>query len=135
MGVILTISKVFTISFSVCLWGQGISWQLSKQIGKLLFQMSVKIYSLLRQFGRGSKVWGEQEHFVVITNKKVLPFVKFGIISSLLYCSLDPLTNKYCWAWMISLLDRFQDMSRERCHRGESLVVTQSYQEKMYCGI
>ena len=43
----LTISKVFTILFPLCLWEQGIPWKLSKNITKLFFQMFAEGYSLL----------------------------------------------------------------------------------------
>ena len=45
----LTIIKVFIILFVLCLWEQGTPWQFSKQIGKLSFQLSFQIYSLLAQ--------------------------------------------------------------------------------------
>ena len=49
MGVMLTISKVFTILFLLSLWEEGIPWPFPKQISKLFFQMSVQVYSLLGQ--------------------------------------------------------------------------------------
>ena len=39
MGVMLTINKVFTIIFLLCLWEQRIPWQFSKQLSKLFFQI------------------------------------------------------------------------------------------------
>ena len=49
MWIMLTTSKVFIILFLPCLWKYGMPWQLSKQISKLLFQMSVGLYCLLDQ--------------------------------------------------------------------------------------
>ena len=45
----LTSMKVFIILLLLCLWKYGTPWQLSKQISKLFFQMSVQVYSLLDQ--------------------------------------------------------------------------------------
>ena len=83
-----------------------------KQISKLPFQLSVQVYSLLGQtegerkvFSGGCKKKGAalwdypQEHFVVIRNEKVYPFVKFEIIVPFLCCLLDPLKNKHDRTW------------------------------------
>ena len=43
MGVMLTIIKVLIIFFLLYLWEKGTPWQFSKQISKLLFQMSVQV--------------------------------------------------------------------------------------------
>ena len=49
VGMVLTIIKVFIILFLLCLWEQGTLWQVSKQISKLSFQLSVQVYSLFGQ--------------------------------------------------------------------------------------
>ena len=106
--VMLTIIKVFIILFLFCLKERGTPWQFSKQISKLSFQLSVKVFYLLGQIKGGSKtffggykkgvtLWDySQEHFVVIREEKVYPFVKFKIIPPFLCFSLDTLKNKYC---------------------------------------
>ena len=48
-GVMLTIIKVFTILFLLCLLEQGKPRQFSKEISKLSFQLSVQVCSLLGQ--------------------------------------------------------------------------------------
>ena len=45
MGVNHYNSEVITILFLLCLWVQGIPWQLLEQINKLFFQMSAQFYS------------------------------------------------------------------------------------------
>ena len=93
----LTLIKVFIILFLLCLWEQGIPWQFSKQISKLSFKLSVQKYSLLaklkgkeRPFLEGARrgttlLDCPQEHLVVIRDAKVSPFVKFEIMSPLLF--------------------------------------------------
>ena len=100
----LTIIKVFIILFLLCQWEQGAPWQFSKQIGKLSFQLSFQIYSLLAQ------TEGERKAFflrvqeggphckiiiLLIQDMKASPFVKFEIILLLLCFLLDSLTNKH----------------------------------------
>ena len=88
MGVILTIMKVLIILFLLCQEEQGTPWQYSKQISKISFQLSFRIYTLLAQPNlrgkkdiswkgarRGTTLWDyPQEHLVVIRDKKSLCF-------------------------------------------------------------
>ena len=74
-------------------------WQLSKQFSKLIFQLSIQVYSLFGQTeeerkdfsegckeGRGRVEDYTQEHIIVIRDKKSLSiFQKLEIISSLCY--------------------------------------------------
>ena len=66
----LTTSKVFTILFLLCLCGgigNTILWQLSKQIIKLLFQMSAQVYSFPGQTeGRSKTFWGIKKHRIIL---------------------------------------------------------------------
>ena len=49
---------------------------------------------------RKAALWDyPQEHLVVVRDEKVWPFAKLEIILPLLFCLLDPLTNKHCRAW------------------------------------
>ena len=76
--------------------------------------------------------------YPLIRDNKTSPFVKFEIIPLLFCYSLDPLTNKNRMAWssMINLVDRFQDLLKEPyCDQGEGLIITYSFQEKMFRGI
>ena len=109
------IIKVFIILF--LLVGIANILEIFKIVSKLSFQLSFQVYSLLSQteeerkaFFRGRKKGDHimrlrQEHFVVIGNEKVSPYVKFEIILPLLCFLLDPLTNKLCstWSSMINL--------------------------------
>ena len=56
-GLMLTISKVLTFLSTLPVWEQGIPWQLSKQISKLFFQMSVQVYSVPGQTTERWKVF------------------------------------------------------------------------------
>ena len=98
----LTVIKVFSILFLLCLWKQGTPWQFSKQISKLSFQLSFQIYSLLAQtegekglFWKGARKGTTsrdypQQHLVDIRDEKVSPsLVKFEIILPLLCFLLD----------------------------------------------
>ena len=117
----LTIIKVFMITFLLYLWGQGAPWKFSEEISKLSFQLSFHIYSLLAQtegerkdfFGR-VKLNNEAKgatlldyNLVDIRHEKVSSLVKFEIILPLLCFSLGPLTNKHCktWSSMINLCE------------------------------
>ena len=94
--VILNIIKMLIILFLLCLWKQWISTQFSKQISKFFFRLSVQIYSFLGQTEeerkafcvgckKGTALWDyPQEHFVVVKDEKVCPFLKFEIILPLL---------------------------------------------------
>ena len=57
MRVMLTIIRVFINPFLLCLWEKRTPWQLSKQISKLFFQMSVQVYSPLNQSEGESKTF------------------------------------------------------------------------------
>ena len=159
MGILLTISKVFTIFF-LPLWEQEKPWQYpgnfqNKSGSSSLKRMPryvlllTKLKGRVRPFllecpcwwGRGVGVLVEgvtardypQEHLVVLRDKKVSPFVKFKIIPKDCYL-LDPLTNKYIMTWdsMMNFVDRFQDLQKESCcHQGESLIITWSFKEKI----
>ena len=67
--------------------------------------MSFQVYSLYSQTKleaarRGTALWNyPQEHFLVIKDKNVSPFVKFETILPFLCCLLDPFTNKHCRTW------------------------------------
>ena len=74
--------------FIILIVGIGISWQFSKQISKLSFQLSVQKYSLLGQ-REGERV--QEGGNTIIRDEKVSPFVKFETILSFLCFSLDPL--------------------------------------------
>ena len=50
-------------------------------------------------FSGGWKKGEPPEHLVVIKDEKVCLFVKFEIMSPLLYCLLDLLTNKHRRTW------------------------------------
>ena len=105
--------EIYSSSYSY-LWKQRTSWQFSKQISKLSFQLSIQVYSLLGQTEGEMKIFLEgarkrargaycahylQEHLVVIRDWKVSPFVKFEIILPLFFFLLYPLTNNHCRSW------------------------------------
>ena len=115
--VMLTIIKELIILLLPCLWKQRKPWKFSKQISKLSFLLSVQVHYFLGQSEEERKTFfggckkGDalcdypQEYLIVIKDEKVCPLMKFGIILTLLYCLLDPLTNKHRRAWssMINL--------------------------------
>ena len=82
-----------------------------KKISKLSSKLSFQVYSLYSQTKleaarMGAALWDyPQEHFLVIKDKNVCPFVKFETILPLLCCLLDPFKNKHCTTWssMINL--------------------------------
>ena len=68
---------MFIIFFLLCLWEQGTTWQLLKQITKLFFQISVQVYSLLGQTEGKGKTFFEispKSNLVVIKDEKSLSF-------------------------------------------------------------
>ena len=118
MGVMSSIIKLFITLSPLCLWEQGTSWQFSKQISKLSFQLNFQIFSLLAETEEERKTFYDrfqeggttlrdypQEHLVDIRDEEVSPFVKSEIILPLLCFLLDPVTNKHyrTWSSMINL--------------------------------
>ena len=91
----------------------GNTRQLSEQISKLFFQVSVQVYSLL------SQTEGERKTFF-------RGWKKWGYIVSYC-CLLDPLTNKNCrgWSSMINLWIDSRICQKESCgYEGECLINT-----------
>ena len=109
MRVMLTIFKVFTILSLLCLWQWGIPWQLSKQISKLLFQMSIQLSSLLAQTKgdrkaffrrRKSAAWDYfQWQLVVIRDEKSLSFCEIRNNSTHPFLFIRRTRNKYYRGW------------------------------------
>ena len=106
----LTLTKVFIILFSLCLWEQGTPWQFkNKSVSSPFIWVSryilflVKLNTTGRPFWRiqeaGALSYFPQEHLVVIKDEKVCLFVKLEVILPLLCWLLDSLTNKHCRAW------------------------------------
>ena len=60
VGVMITISKVFTNSFVLFLLGQEIPWHLSKQISKLFFKICAHLEIILLL----AKLIGQEGHFL-----------------------------------------------------------------------
>ena len=99
MGVMLNhYIKVFIILFLLCLWEQGLTWQLLKQITNLFSQMSVQLYSLLGQTEGERKTFSEispKSNLVVMRDEKSLSFceIQNNPTPPPLCFLLDPLTN------------------------------------------
>ena len=98
--------------FIILIVGIGISWQFSKQISKLSFQLSVQKYSLLGQ-REGERVQ-EGGNIVRLPPRvlgcyhkrwKSLSFCEIWNNPTLPLFFIRPLTNRHCWTWssMINL--------------------------------
>ena len=128
MGVTLTIIKVFIILFLLCQWEQGRSWQFSKEVSKLSFQLSLQIYYLLsqtegkeRSFLKGYK---KGDHIVRLY-QRALGCCK--IWKSLSFCEIGNTTTSPLFLirhpckqplqdmdFYNKLVDRFQELSKAK---------------------
>ena len=138
MWVMLTICKVFTILFLLCLWGYEKLWQLSKsaQINKLFFEISVQLCYCLDQIEVGRKVFwkvlGGNPAWYYPRPPGVLGCYKTKKIPLIFYI-FDPLTNNYSrgWSSMINFVsNRFQDVLKKSCQHGEGQIIAYGFQEK-----
>ena len=139
----LIIIKVLIILFLLCLWEQGTAWQFSKQISKLLFQMNVQVYFFIGHTEGQTKAFfrrlkeGAPHREIASRSPSLLyvsPFVKLEIIPPLRCCLLDPVTNKYSRAWSSEICGQIPGPIKRILlfHLGKCLIITQSFQEKMF---